>query len=258
MPAMSEETASQTSQPDSPPPLIFDWERVRGVKRRLAAFLIVAAAGHAALFYLFRVVPAVNTQKPPQQQAVVYLPANEPGIRSMLSALNDRYPGAIVRSEDYTFQADVAALATVTPKQAPVWGGRRAVLKEFTQPLAPQEMPRLMQPGEPFLPESSQPPPLPPAAAQPAGNSFSLVASDESRAVKVPPHWPADFADTTSTTRSVTFMLALDRHGSPEHCMALSAGSKEVLEALRNSLMAMRWEPRQTSVAQWMTVHVRW
>ena len=254
---MPEETASPQRTPDSPPPLIFDWKRVRGVKRRLAAFLIVAAAGHAALFYLFRVVPAVSNQKPPQQQAVVYLPASEPSVRSMLSALNDRYPGSVVRSEDYTFQADLAALASVIPKPAPVWSGPRAALKNFTQPLAPQEMPRLMPPGDPFLPESSPPPPLIPAPVAQTGSAFSLTC-DDSRAIAVPALWPENFPGETFSTRSVTFMVALDRHGRPEHCMAMSAGSNDALESLRSSLMAMRWEARPEAVQQWVTVHVRW
>ncbi len=254
---MPEETARLPSPPDSPPPLIFHWKRLRGVKRRLAAFLIVAAAGHAALFYLVRVVPSISSQKPPRQQAVVYLPASVPGIRGMLSALNDRYPGAVVESEDYSRQADMAELAAAVPRLSPVRGGRRAVLKEFTQPLAPQEMPRLMQPGDPFLPEVAPPAALSPVRASAEPFQLSIVPADLSRALLVSAMWPEAFSDD-SATRSLTFMLALNRHGRPQHCMALSAGSNETLEVLRRGLMTTRWEARPAITVEWITVHVRW
>jgi hypothetical protein len=259
--AMPEDTVRLSRPPDASPPLIFQWKRTRGVKRRLAAFLLVAAAAHTALFYLFRVVPSVSTRTPPQQHAVVYLPPQDPEVRALLSAINDRYPGAIVRTEDYTRQADLAALAAVTPAAEPSWMLRRAVLKPFTQPLAPQEMPRIMSPGDPLLPETAAPPLTLAVATEAEPLQPYAVPENTERTVNVAAAWPAGVLEGSTPSGNVAFMVAVNRHGRPEYVFPLAtAGGVDikVLQALQSGLMKMRWEERPTAAAEWITVHVKW
>lgn len=259
---MAEETASVPRPAGEPPPLIFEWKRPRGVKRRLAAWLIVAAAGHAALFYLFRVAPPVVSLKPPPRQAVLYLPPSDASVGSLLSALDDRYPGALVRSEDYTLKADMEALAKITPPFVPSWAAHRPALKPYPQPFVPQELPGLIQPGEPFLPEPDPELLTPPPSAKKAAPVPSVVIDESpgSRTIVQQPVWPEKMIDETwPGSGSVPFKLGLTRTGRPEYCMPLSPATDVNLDALRRILLDMRFNSVTGGPQwQWITVEVRW
>jgi hypothetical protein len=258
---MAQETATPPRLTGEPPPLIFDWRRPRGVKRRLAAWLVVVAAGHAALFYLFRVAPPLVSLKPPPQEAVLYLPPQETEVRSLLSTLDDRYPGALVRPEDYTLKADMEALARATPPSVPSWASHRPALKPFPQPLVTRDLPPLVQPGEPLLPEtepelSDQPPASGKAKAEP---SVVIDETPGGRTIERQPAWPEKLTDDWPAAGNVPFKLGLARNGKPEYCMPLSPATDVDLEAMRRVLMGMQFNPVTGGPPwQWITVAVRW
>lgn len=260
---MPDETASVPRSSAQPPPLIFEWGRVRGLRRRLAMWVLLVAAGHAALFYLFRVAAPLDSRKPPPPQSVIFLPPKEAGVRSLLSALNDRYPGAVLRSEDYNLQAEFAALAKATPPSEPSWATHRAALKPFPQPLVPQELPGLIQPGDPLLPEPEPPAAAPATAPEPAVaaiHSPSVIIDDPAagRPVVRPAVWPETLFDDTWPEGGVPFMLGVDRQGRPEFCLPLSPATRVDLESIRRQLMQMRFTPVSGGGLQWITVVVLW
>jgi len=245
--------------PDTAPPLIFQWKRERGVKRRLAMWLLVVAAGHAGLFYLFRVSPPLASRKPPPQQAVLYLPPNEPGARELLRVIGDRYPGAVLKSADHDLQSDLATLSKVTPAWEPVWAAHRAVLKPFPQPVVAQELPALIQPGAPVLPEEP-PAPLPayPEVKKPAPLVVADVPTD-GRRIASQPAWPDKLVDDTwPISGSVPFMLGVNPSGRVEFCLPLSPATGINLEAIRLAMVDMKFETSSTGALEWINVAVRW
>lgn len=255
------EIASAPRLTGEPPPLIFDWRRPRGVKRRLAAWLIVVAAGHAALFYLFRVASPVVSLKPPPQQAVLYLPPLDSEVRTLLSAMDDRFPGALLRPEDYTLKADMEALAKATPPSVLSWASHRPALKPFPQPLVARELPPLIQPGEPLLPEATTEALSAPASEKAKPEPF--VVTDENpggRTATRQPAWPEKLTDEWPPSGNVPFKLGLARNGRPEFCLPLSPAATGVdLEVLRRALMGMQFNAVTGGPPwQWITVAVRW
>ena len=246
--------------PDTAPPLIFQWKRERGVKRRLAMWVLMVTAGHAALFYLFRVSPPLVSRKPPPQQSVLYLPSSDPLVQDLFTSLEERYPGALLKSEDHDLKADMAALAKATPAAVPSWDAHRAVLKPFPQPLVPQELPPLLQPGEPLLPAVASPPALaPPPGGKAVRSPFVAIEGGAGPPVARQPSWPDKLMDDTwPTSGSVPFMLGLDRYGRPDYCLPLSPATGLDLEALRRALLTMRFSPPAGGRVAWVSVAVRW
>jgi len=224
-------------------------------------WLMLVAAGHAALFYLFRVAPPLASRKLPPQHAVLYLPPAESGVRSLLGALEDRYPGAVRRSEDHDLKAAMAALAKATPPSEPSWSTHRPALKLFPQPLVPQELPGLVQPGEPVLPETDSPPPVIAPAAGKARPVPSVIidAAPGGRTIAQQPAWPENLIDETwAPGGSVPFMLGVARSGQPEYCLPLSPATGIDLEAMRRPLMGMKFNAVPAGGLQWINVVVRW
>ena len=260
MPVPMTDHAASTPRPTAePPPLIFEWERESGARRRLAVWLLLVAAGHAALFYLFRVAPPLASRKPPPQHAILYLPPAESGVRALLSALSDRFPGAILRSEDHDLTADMAALARATPPSEPSWTTHHPELKPFPQPLVPQELPGLIQPGEPVLPDGMPPRALPPPAAGAPTLTLIVDEAPGSRSVVRQPAWPEKLIDDSwPPGGSVSFMLGVARNGQPEYCLPLSTVTGVDLEALRAPLMGIRFNESSAGHLQWITVALRW
>ena len=258
--SVTEDTAQPERRTLEPPPLIFDWRPQRGVRRRLAVWLLVVAAGHAALFYLFRVAPPLASRKPPPQHAVLYLPPADPEVLALLSSVDDRHPGSVLQSEDYFLQADMAALAKVTPPSAASWAGHVPELKKFEQPLVPQELPRMLVPGDPLLPESEPPPAQPAPVPDAAKRVLSAVIDDSpgGRTILQPPAWPDRLADDTwPASGSIPFMLGVSPGGRPDYCLALSPATGVDLEALRRGLMGMKFSA-SSGGPQWLNVAVRW
>ena len=257
---VTEDTAQPVRRTLEPPPLIFDWRPQRGVRRRLAMWLLVVAAGHAALFYLFRVAPPLASRKPPPQHAVLYLPPADPEVRALLSSVDDRHPGSVLQSEDYFLQADMAALAKVTPRSTASWEGHVPELKKFQQPLVPQELPGMLVPGDPLLPESEPPPALPSPAPDAAKRVLSVVIDDApgGRTILQQPAWPDKLADDTwPASGTAPFMLGVSTGGRPEYCMALFPATGVDLEALRRGLMGMKFSASSGGL-QWLKLAVRW
>jgi hypothetical protein len=246
--------------PDTAPPLVFDWKRERGVRRRLAMWLLVVVMGLAAMFYLFRVTTPLTARKPPPQQAVLYLPAAEPEVRALLGKIGDRFPGTMRVSADDSMAMDLQTLAKVTPAWEPTWAAHRAVLKPFPLPPVPQELPPVFTAGSALLPQESSLAPLTPAGNKVKPSPFLAVESTEGgRTVVRPPAWPDQLTDETwPVTGSVPFMLGLDRHGRVEYCLPVSPATGLDLEALRRVLMAVRFSPVSSGVVEWIHVAVRW
>jgi hypothetical protein len=165
------------------------------------------------------------------------------------------------RPEDYTLASDTAALAKAVPPVAPSWDSRRAVPKPFPQPVVPQDLPALFQPGEPFLPA---PEPEPPATDHPQVVSprvpFAVVESGGAgRTVSTPPRWPDKLIDDWPGSGNVPFMLGVNRLGVADYCLPLSPATGDIdQESLRRALLTMRFSPVASGGLEWITVAVRW
>ncbi len=226
-------------------------------------WLLIVAAGHAALFDLFRVAPPLASRKPPPQHSVLFLPPADPEARTLLGALGDRYPGTVLRSEDNALKADMAALAKITPPSAASWAAHVPELKTFPQPLVPQELPGLIQPGEPLLPEPDPPPALPARGPDKVRPALSAVLDEPpgTRTIVQQPVWPDKLTgDTWPASGSVPFMLGVPPGGRPEYCLLLSPATGvdlEALEALRRGLMGMKFGASGGGI-QWLKLAVRW
>jgi hypothetical protein len=257
---MPEQTTVSAKVTGEPPPLIFEWDTVKGVKRRLAFWLLIVAAGHVALFYFFRVAPPVVSRKPPPQHTLLFLPSAGQAVRSVLGAVDDRWPGSVQKSSDYDWHNDLAALAKATPPLDASWTAHRAALKPFPQPLVPLDLPPLVQPGEPLLPETAPPPALSvtqtPARREPAA---VIEEPPGTREIVQPVEWPANLIDDSwPAGGTVALMLGIARDGRPEYCLALSPAAGVDLELLRGPLMKMRFAPAASGGLQWLRVAVRW
>ena len=223
-------------------------------------WVLVVAAGHAAIFYLFRVTASAPVRKPPPQQSIFFLPTADAEVRSLLSVIDDRYPGAVLRPDDYTLKADTEALAKITPPSEPSWAAHRPALKPFPQPIVPWELPGILQPGEPALPEwKSPPPPAAPAGpATPASPSIVLDELPDSRPILSNPAWPDKLIDDTwPASGNVPFMIAVDPAGRPTYCLPLSPATGVDLELLRRHIMELRFTPSGGGL-QWLHLAVRW
>ncbi len=223
-------------------------------------WLLVVAAGLAAMFYLFRVATPLAGRKPPPQQAVLYLPAADPEVRALLARISDRFPGAMLRPADHNMAADLQALEKVTPRWEPTWAAHRAVLKPFGLPAVPQELPPLFTPGSALLPGDTPSSPLPPPPAKVNPAPFLVLdAAAGGRTVVQAPVWPADLADETwPATNSVPFMLGLDRHGRVVFCLPVSPATGIDLEAMRGVLTGVRFNSVSAGGLEWVGASVRW
>ena len=250
--------------------LIFHWAQVRGVRRRLIWWILIAAAGHLGIFYLFRVAPAGVPQTPPPQQSLVYLPAGDPSSEQVFRSLNDRFPGTLPQSVDGDAAEEQAALRKLLPPWPPALASTIGLLKPLAEPLVPRSLPTLLQSGEPFLPQlpddTTLPPPNAHAVADPAEDSTPLPSpavtigpgTAGSRTVIQQPTWPdALFDDTWPIHDALPFLLGVDASGTVSYAMMLAARTGIDQEAICRQVKSTRFTPGAAAL-QWITAEVRW
>ena len=272
--------AGATEMADETPPtphhqhLIFHWKPLRGARRRLAAALLLAGAAHAGLFYLFRVVPGNGARTLPPRLAVVQLVEGDPATRVLVNAVEDRFPGTLLRSPDAAWARDVAALAAVVPPLFPRGEGSSGELKPYNQPLVPEALPPSVVPGQVLMPplegvERATPSTVTapelvdsgeeePPVVRPRPN-VQVSAAGRARRVTRKAAWPDGLVDEAwPETASIPFMLGVDAAGRPVWGLPLVPVSGVDLEALRRPLMEMRFEPMPGAAVEWVEADVRW
>ena len=254
--------------------LIFQWKPVRGARRRLAVALLLAGAAHAGMFYLFRVVPGNGARTQPPRLAMVHLVEGDPATRALVNAVEDRFPGTLLRSPDAALDRDVAALAAVVPPLSLRGDRAPGELKPYNQPLVPAALPPSVVPGQVLMPPlegwgRAASPAVPAPDVADAGEE-ELPAVRPSPSVQVSPAgrprqvirealWRDGTVDETwPETASIPFMLGVNAAGRPVWCLPLVPVSGVDLEALRGPLMEMRFEPKPGAAVEWVEADVRW
>ena len=97
--------------------LIFQWKRVGWTRRRLLLALLLAAALHGGMFYLFRVVNPAIVRTAPPRQTMLHLASDQPETKALVSAAEDRFPGMWRREAGASWERDVAALAKTIERE---------------------------------------------------------------------------------------------------------------------------------------------
>ncbi len=249
-------------------PLIFDWKPVRWRKTRLMVALVVAAAGHLLVFYLFQVVTESSSrQAPPIREAMVLSGADE-NTRRLLESVDDRLPAlsASAPLED----SGERALAALVKGYIPTWQDHRPALKPMPGQGGAGALPSLMASpsgllpplAEPETPVESPPPKLPGAAGRPQP-VLSFQSGLTGRALLTPPVWPAMVtASDWPEEGPASFMLSVDDAGKVTSCLALGASAgldEEEVEALRRVLLDLRFAAADAAEATaWAWVDVLW
>lgn len=253
--------------------LIFQWKRAGWTRRRLLLALLLAAALHGGMFYLFRVVNPAIVRTAPPRQTVLHLASDQPETKALVSAAEDRFPGMWRREAGASWERDVAALAKVVPSAFGAEQRPMAELKPFPLPLLPQALPPGVQAGSPLLPAVA----APAVAAVPVAAPAAGAATDEepelprpvpslvvesglgSREVLRMPSWPDDLVgEAWPETAAVPCMLGVDAAGRVAFCLPVTPASGVDYGKLRDVLVAMRFSTEPGAGIQWVMVSVRW
>ncbi len=245
-------------------PLIFDWRPTRWRKTRLMVALVVAAAGHLLVFYLFQVVTGSSPrQAPPVRQALILPAADEPA-RRLLENMADRLPG--LNAPAPLMLPEGEALASPVKGYVPTWQDHRPALK----PLPAMGGGLLPSPAAnpavvlPMLPPASSPvASSTPPAAGPAGRTLPVLSFQSglsARKVLKGPAWPAPVtAEEWPEEGSVSFLLSVAPTGEVTSCLSLGASAGLDEDVLRRALMKLHFAPVSDSdQPEWGWVDVVW
>lgn len=254
-------------------PLIFDWRPVRWRKTRLMMALVVAAAGHLLVFYLFQVVTESSPRQAPPVREALILSGNEDATRRLLEAVDDRLPALSPSAplEDSGGQK----LTGLVKGYVPTWQDHRPALKPLPGQGGAGVLPSLMSGSAGILPALPGPDTpaekgVPPAAvAAPATATadrpqpvLSFQTGLAGRALLAPPVWPPLVtAKDWPEEGPASFMMSVEPSGKVTSCLSLASTGldEEEVEALRRVLVDLRFAPlaggEQTA---WAWVDVLW
>jgi hypothetical protein len=257
----------------SDPPLIFHWEPVRGVRRRLLGWGLLCTLAMAGLFYFLKVPALPSRAGPPPQQSMTYLPGETPPVRALLSALQDRFPSSLLEAPQRDIAADADAIAALIPAWKPAWSAPFSELRPFAHPLMPTALPAASDlfgktmtplatsdplPGaviagwhHPPTAESPAPPPLP----APVVVERSPLTP---RTIEHTPTWPSTtFDESWPTSGSVPFILGIDATGRVVYCWSDQPQEGRLHESIRRRLVEYRFSASHEALTWWQVV-VQW
>lgn len=275
---------------EPPPDLIFDWHRETGVRRRLAAGLLLSTGVVAGWFYLFHVsLPSADRALPlGRPLRVITTPAREDPAAGR--------PVVVPSTLASDLKADSEALAAAVPDWPQSWDTRPSPVMELPGARAIPGLPAMLPAGAVLLPPVAgaeplrlpQPPAPEVAVVSPLGKTGeegepdpedpdpdAEVAAPEEREEISPvltvesgfggaqpaasPRWkPELFDDAWPAAGSASFMLAVDEAGRVRQCFPLSIPAGANAEALRPELLRLRWQAAGGLPLRWGTVEVRW
>ena len=250
------------------PVLIFDWRPVRWRKTRLMVALVVAAAGHLLVFYLFQVVTESSSRQAPPVREVTILSGVEDSSRRLLEAVEDRLPAlsAPAPLED----SGAGALALLVKGYVPTWQDHRPTLKPLPGQHGTGALPSLMAGATgmlPPLPVSPDGPPVKtPRATGPVLRPEPVLAFQSGlmdRALLSTPVWPAVVTSKDWPEEGpASFMLSVEPSGMVTSCLSLGTSTgldEEEVEELRGVLLKLRFAPAASSdQVAWGWVDVLW
>lgn len=216
------------------------------------------------LLYFFRVTPLAAPQRPMPQQSMLYLPPKQAAVRDLLSALQDRYPSAILASPDHGHAADADAMASLIPQWTPSWLQAAPAIKPFLLAKAAFDLPSIMGFGQPVLPPLPSTP-LPPLVAelwrkQSVSESLPQLPSPcisprtelLGRKIVKQPTWPDNmFDDSWPANATVPFMVGINADGVVIYCWPEAPRAGIDHEAIRTRLLAMRFSPGSGPLQWW-------
>lgn len=244
-------------------PLIFDWRPVRWRKTRLMVALVVAAAGHLLVFYLFQVVTGSSPrQAPPIRQALI-LPGSEASTRRLLEGMEDRLPSLHAASPMEETGAEF--LAGLVKGYVPTWQDHRPALKPLPGQGGGGPLPPLTAAPALLLPPLPPADNAPPAAREtgPAGRPMPVLSFQSGLALRkilTPPVWPAAVtAEDWPEEGPASFLMSVSPAGDVTSCLSLGASAGLDEEMLRRVLMKLRFAPATGSdEPEWGWVDVLW
>lgn len=276
----------KTGEP--PPDLIFDWHRESGVRRRLAAGLLLSTGVVAGWFYLFHVsLPSPDRAVPLGRPLRVIIPP----AREDPAADRPVVQPSTLASDLASDRADLAAVVPAWPR---AWETGPSPLLEMPglkavpglpavlpagavlfPPVAGEEPLRLPQPPAPEIvaapvkagaegdPDPDEPDPDTEPAAPEERVEISPVLTVESgfggALPAASPRWqPELFDDGWPAAGSASFLLAVEESGRVQQCFPLTIPAGANAETLRPELLRVRWPSAAGQPLRWGTVEVRW
>lgn len=272
---------------EPPPDLIFDWHRETGVRRRLAAGLLLSTGVVAGWFYLFHVgLPSPDRALPLGRPLRVITP---PAMEDPAAGRPVVMPSTLASD----LKADSEALAAVVPPWPPSWETRPSPVLELPGASAVPGLPAVLPAGAVLLPPVAgaeplrlpQPPAPEVAVVTPPGKAGEETDPDPDPDTDIPapeerveispvltvesgfggaqpgasPRWrPELFDDGWPAAGSASFLLAVEESGRVQQCFPLSIPAGANAEILRPELLRLRWQPAGGQPLRWGTVEVRW
>ncbi len=249
-------------------PLIFDWRAVRWRKTRLMVALVVAAAGHLLVFYLFQVVTESPPRQAPPVRSALILSAAEPATRQLLEGAADRLPAL---SPPVPLEApSEQALATLVKGYIPTWQDHRAQLKPLPGQAGTAPLPPLLAAATGVLPSlplaANAMTPRQPNMAETVTRPWPVLSFQSGLAdlpLRQEPVWPAEVLSPEWPEEGpVSFLLSVDSSGEVTSCLSLGASSgleEEEVELLRRCLLKVKFTATSSGQpARWGWVDVLW
>lgn len=239
------------------PTLIFDDKKSRISAWRLPLFLFLSLLGHAAVFYLFKVVTPTSTRDIPREHTVVMLRGVDPIVEELLLSLEGRSPAGLrVKS---IANPDIALDKLPTLAYRSSFAGYTPTIRfNWQSPESP--LPGLVNAHLPMLPKSPAPA-LPsvtiPAEAPPVTPVLVLSSRLKSRGLARPAAWPKDLSAPEELAEVHQFTLGIHSSGRVDYCLT---GEKAPPVALHQAVKALRFRPAPSLNApiDWGTIEVHW
>ena len=236
--------------------LTFDWKRSGRRPFWLLLFILLSGVGHAAWFYLFRVV------YPPQKREIVsavevtILDPSDLATRRVLARIDDR----VVALDSRGISESLEAITGSGTRFSPFFEGYQPQLRELPRFELESRVP-FFPSGNLFLPPIDSvikelPSKVPAVPFKPVA-SIRWVGSN--RQVLRDFEW----APVTEVQRPVEhdeslFYIGIDRSGKVIHALPEQSAGALMDAALLTSLRQMRFSPVKYRVIDWAWVTVRW
>lgn len=236
--------------------LTFDWKRSGRRPFWLLFFILLSIVGHAACFYLFRVVYPPQKRELVSAVEVTILDPSDPATRRVLARIDDR----VVALDSRGIPESLAAITGSGTRFRPFFEGYQPELRELPRFELESRIP-FFPSGNLFLPPIDSanrelPSKVPAAPFKPVA-SIRWVASI--RQVLRDFEWtPVATVQRPVENDEALFYIGIDRFGKVVHAIPEKSAGALMDAALLISLRQMRFSPVKYRGIDWAWVTFRW
>jgi len=236
--------------------LTFDWKRSGRRPFWLLFFILLSSVGHAACFYLFRVVYPPQKRELISAAEVIILNSSDPLTRRVLNRIDDR----VVALDSRGAPESSGAMTASGTRFRPFFEGYQPKLRELPR-FELDARPPLFPPGSLFLPSID--PGHRKSPSKVSATPFKPVASIRwvagKRQILRGFEWlPLAEVQRPAENDESLFYIGVDRLGQVVHALPEQSAGALMDAALLTCLRQMRFSPVKYRVADWAWVTVRW